>query len=340
MSKREPPNPDDPVDYYLEEKSKNWSDNTFKNYRTALRHLQSFLDEKGMEAGEMQEPDAIDFLEYIEEESSAEAADQYSKLVRRFYGFYARRGTFETNPIAIALEDWVYETEYKEQIEIPIEDLREICQNEVDPLRVLLFTFLPKTGVRIGELQRMNLSDVHLQHPIAQDHTPEPRPEIQDEPDTLFIPPVLGGEKRKAGTHVPIDDELKQTLLYWISTYLTPPEYEEAHPLVQNRRGGGTGDMGARPNTNTIRDWITDTAEEYGWWESGGSYQKNLTPHSFRHFFTTYAAHDEYGGEMDRDVVEYIRGDTGNVDTLDEYHHRWGKDTQKEYLSNIFKLYE
>lgn len=339
MSTRAPPDPNDPIEYFISHKEKTLMQSTIWDFQTALGYLRDFLEEKDMEAGEMTEPDAIDFLAYLEEESSANAAESYSERVSQFYQFYSSRGTFETNPMSLALEDWEYDTEYREPLEVPLEDIREICQSETDPRRVLLFTILPKTGARVGELRAMNLSDIHLQHPIAEKHLPEPRREIQNEPDTLYIPPVLGGQKREVGTHVPIDNELKQALLYWLSSYIKPPEDDE-YPLVQTRLGGGKGALGGRPSRNTLDRWVAVTAEKYGWWESGASYHENLTPHTFRHIFSTYAQHEDYGGEMDRDVVEYIRGDTGNVDTLDQYHHRWGKDTQKEYLSNIFKLYE
>lgn len=340
MSKSEAPDPDDPIEYFIEEKQINSMDETIRNYRTALGHLQEFLDEEGLEPGELKEREAKRFVGDLEDQVAGRTANDYAIAVSEFYGFFSKRGTFETNPVSLVLDDWDFDIEHKEQREIPIEAVREILRNEHLPRRILIFTIIPKTGIRIGELHAMNLEDVHLDHPAAQEYMPDPRYEIENEPDTLYIPPVLGGDKRNAGTHVPIDDELKQALLYWLSVYQPTPPGEDDRPLIQNTSGGNTGLLGSRPSKKHIREIVRDTAKRYGWYEEGAGYYENMNPHSFRHFFSTYAAHEGHGGEMDEDVIKYIRGDTGHVSTLDEYQHFWDTSTRLEYLNNIFKLFE
>lgn len=340
MSQAQPPDPDDKIDYFLEEMGLNYKPETVKGYRTSLNHLRQFLTENGLQPGDLTEKKARRFLDYLTEKTSPTAADEYSDNIKRFYRFYARRGAFETNPMALVLENWDFNKEHREQREISLEDIREICQNERLPRRVFLFTILSKTGIRIGELKKMDLKDIHLDHPGANQVLPEPRYEIEDEPDTLYIPPVLNGEKRKVGTHVPIDEELKQATVYWLASYVHP-RYIDESPLMQIRAGGGGTLPGERPVTKkTIRDIVQRTGKKYDQWEEGSSYQQNLTPHKFRHLFSTYAGKEEYGGKMDREVIEYIRGDHGNADTLDQYKHMWGTDVRNEYLNNIFKLYE
>ena len=71
----------------------------------------------------------------------------------------------------------------------------------------------------------------------------------------------------------------------------------------------------------------------YGWHEKGNGVQNNVTPHYFRHWFTTMARN--HG--VPRSVIKYIRGDA-DEDMVDYYTHNWGNDTREAYLDNIYKL--
>jgi integrase len=65
----------------------------------------------------------------------------------------------------------------------------------------------------------------------------------------------------------------------------------------------------------------------------GGSAEENVTPHYFRHFFTTHLR-DRTG---DRGIVKYLRGDVA-TDIIDTYTHNWGDRVRTVYEENIYQL--
>jgi integrase len=71
-----------------------------------------------------------------------------------------------------------------------------------------------------------------------------------------------------------------------------------------------------------------------GWHQTGAGAGENVTPHYFRHFFTTHLR-DRTG---DRGVVKYLRGDVAS-DIIDTYTHNWGDQVRQTYLENIYTFY-
>jgi integrase len=78
---------------------------------------------------------------------------------------------------------------------------------------------------------------------------------------------------------------------------------------------------------------VTGHAEAHGWYRDGGGAEENVTPHYFRHFFTTHLR-DRTG---DRGVVKYLRGDVAS-DVIDTYTHNWGGTVRETYEANIYSL--
>jgi len=83
---------------------------------------------------------------------------------------------------------------------------------------------LVKTGVRISEACNLDWEEVNINHPVADDLLPEPRFELSDHPDSIYIAcdkteetydTDSSGNKRKVDTRIPIDDELKRLLLWY-----------------------------------------------------------------------------------------------------------------------------
>ncbi|MFY4815602.1 integrase, partial [Haloarcula sp. AONF1] len=65
-----------------------------------------------------------------------------------------------------------------------------------------------------------------------------------------------------------------------------------------------------------------------------GGADENVTPHYFRHFFTTHLR-DRTG---DRGVVKYLRGDVAD-DVIDTYTHNWGDQVREVYEANVYRLF-
>ncbi len=94
-----------------------------------------------------------------------------------------------------------------------------------------------------------------------------------------------------------------------------------------------TPNSGERLQTSDVRYVVEKHAREHGWYRTGGGATENVTPHYFRHFFTTHLR-DRTG---DRGVVKYLRGDVAS-DVIDTYTHNWGDQVRTVYGANIYSL--
>jgi integrase len=78
---------------------------------------------------------------------------------------------------------------------------------------------------------------------------------------------------------------------------------------------------------------VVNHAENAGWHRTGGGSDENVTPHYFRHFFTTHMR-DRTG---DRGIVKYLRGDVAG-DIIDTYTHNWGNRVRETYEQHVYSL--
>lgn len=354
MSSRDPPNPDDYIQHYINYLEKRKAPGTVVNHRNALANLRDFLENRDFTADELTADDLELFFNELKKSHLKEStAGSYAGCVQRFYDFYSTRGTFETNPAAIALEN----TDFKSN-KNPVR--RDISQAEMAsflnditrPQPLAICVLLAKTGIRVSELINLDLRDIHLDYPS---YNADIRSEILDRPDTIFVPSNIrageeyNGEVRKKGnkrerdTLIPIDPELKRSLLRHYLTKLESPDADderakrtgEAEPLFYQRLGYRSKRViGERATNDGVWRLLKDLGKPRGWYEIGGGAEQNVTAHYFRHWFTTQAEKED----MSRAVVKYIRGDVG-TDIVDvHYRHFWGGEVRKEYLSKIYKF--
>jgi integrase len=250
--------------------------------------------------------------------------------------------------MAIALEEVdVVPENNSHRREVSLEQMQEFIADTDDPQAQTAMVLFAKTGIRKSELVNLDLRDLYIDHPGARRELPKPRSEITGNPDSLFIADnrvskgdVVNGDRRTAGnkrkntTVVPLDDELKQTLLYWIAA--RPPSKSEALPLfVMRTDGSSERKAGDRVTKGAIGAAVRRRATERGWYTKSGGVQGNVTPHYFRHWFTTMA---EQNG-MSRPIVKYLRGDVGNDIVDRNYRHFWNNEVRTEYINTIYKLF-
>jgi integrase len=122
---------------------------------------------------------------------------------------------------------------------------------------------------------------------------------------------------------------LKQVLVRWLA--IRPDAVSSAEPLFLGTAEG----WGERLDPEAVRHVVETHAREWGWYRTGGGASENVTPHYFRHFFTTHLR-DRTG---DRGIVKYLRGDVAD-DIIDTYTHNWGDKVRETYEANIYSLLE
>jgi Site-specific recombinase XerD len=220
--------------------------------------------------------------------------------------------------------------------DVTIPDMRAFVARVRHPLDRALVVTLLKTGLRVGELCNLDLRDCNI-GPVEAFGV-GPRVAIEDRQSSLYVDGSIdrgdrvNGEertaanKRRRSTVVPVDDELERVLTRWLA--VRPAPRSSAEPLFVSTR-----EWGRRVTPAMVRRVVRDHARAVGWYREGAGSEENVTPHYFRHFFTTHLR-DQTG---DRGVVKYLRGDVAS-DIIDTYTHDWGSRVRDAYAGNIYSV--
>ncbi|MGM0399236.1 MAG: tyrosine-type recombinase/integrase, partial [Halobacteriota archaeon] len=308
----------DPIEYFLEDMAYHGrSDRTIAAYERVLRQFRAYLatgeSRAGDEAVDLGDATHRDCLSWIHTRRGTVASStiaSYASYLHRFYSYMVEVGEFDDNPMTLVME------EMDEQIDtdpsrrdVSVEEMREFVGQIAHPGEVAIVVTLLKTGIRAGELCNLDLRDLNLSG-ISVESGPV-RPTLRGRPDSLFVSqtPTAGepenGEtrsesnKRKRDTVIPVDTELKRVLERWLA--IRPDTQSPADPLfVSTDRNWGQRVTG--PGVHYV---VERHARENDWYETDGGAGANVTPHYFRHFFTTHLR-DRTG---DRGIVKYLRGD-------------------------------
>jgi site-specific recombinase XerD len=344
---------EDPIAYFLEDMTYHGkSDRTREAYERVLREFEAFLAEPSRnprdEPGTIAAATHRDCMAWIHSLRGSAAADStiatYASYLHRFYAYMTQVGVFDSNPMTLVKEEMDERIDTNpSRREIPLSEMRAFVRSITHPLEYAVVVTLLKTGIRVGELCNLDLRDVALadNSPLfaVADAEIDQRPQLNGRGPSLYIDSdpqagaVYAGEersasnKRKRSTVIPIDDELEVALRRWLS--IRPNVRSSAEPLFVST----SGRWGSRLTPDMVHHLVEGHASEAGWHRSGGTAEENVTPHYFRHFFTTHLR-DRTG---DRGIVKYLRGDVGG-DIIDTYTHNWGDRVRETYEEHIYSL--
>jgi integrase len=333
---------DDPVGYFLQDMTYHGkTDRTRRAYERVLREFEAFLaEERGVDTpADAEHRDCMAWIHRLRDDVAESTVATYAAYLHRFYAYMTQVGTFDANPMTLVVEEMderINTDPTRREISIP--EMREFVASVDHPLdRALLVTML-KTGVRVGELCNLDLRDLSI--PTTRNRLDvSVRPQLDGRGDALFVAAdravddVTEGErrtaanKRKRATVIPVDEELRRTLVRWLA--IRPDPVSRANPLFVSTADG----WGTRVTPHVVHHVVEGHASERGWHRDGGGAEENVTPHYFRHFFTTHLR-DRTG---DRGIVKYLRGDVAS-DVIDTYTHDWGDRVRRTYEDNIYEL--
>ncbi|WP_135662489.1 tyrosine-type recombinase/integrase [Halorhabdus rudnickae] len=332
-----PESVEDPIEYFLTDIAfQGKSERTQEAYERVLRDFAASLDRT--ELAEATHRDCMAWIHDQRNGHSESTIATYASYLHRFYSYMTQIGTFESNPMAIVVE------ELDESIDsdparrdVSIEAMQRFVDGVAHPLERAVIVTLVKTGMRVGELCNLDQRDLHLAEDLREDVTI--RPSLEGRANTLYVSSepargeVINGEERSASnkrrrdTVIPVDDDLATTLRAWLD--VRPDPVSQADPLFVSTRDN----WGRRLTTDAVHHVVTTHAREWGWYDDGGGVEENVTPHYFRHFFTTHLR-DRTG---DRGIVKYLRGDVAQ-DVIDTYTHDWGGRVRDVYERNVYEL--
>ncbi|QCW03601.1 tyrosine-type recombinase/integrase [Natrinema pallidum] len=332
----------DPIEYFLDDQRYHGkSERTLEAYERVLRRFETFVRERfDSEAiGAAQRRECMAWIHSLRGEFESSTIATYASYLNRFYDYMTRVGVFDGNPMGVVMEEMSESIDTNPtRRDLSVGEMRSFVDSIAHPLERAVVVTLLKTGMRVGELCNLDLRDLHLEIP-ALDLEWTPRVGLERRPSSLFVSaePARGttvnGEertasnKRKRETVVPVDDELRRVLLEWLA--IRPDAVSGARPLFLDTRDS----WGQRLTPSDVRYFVETHAREHGWYRTGGGTEENVTPHYFRHFFTTHLR-DRTG---DRGIVQYLRGDVAG-DVIDTYTHNWGDRVRETYLECIYEV--
>jgi integrase/recombinase XerC len=341
----------DAISQYLEDQRYHGkSPRTRESYERVLREFESFLETYEADGSKsiMSPADAdrracMAWVHEIRQSRAPSTVASYAAYVHRFYEYMNSAGVLDGNPMSLVVEemDEAIDTDPTRR-DVSLDAVREFVHDVRHPLeRAVIVTFL-KTGIRVGELCNLDVRDLSLPNSAVRTSLGvEPRAQLDGRGPSLFVSskPTRGGvvngderaesNKRKRDTIVPVDDELASVLEAWLA--IRPSRTASAEPLFV-----ATGDQwGDRLTGSSVRSFVVRHASDRGWYRTGGGAAENVTPHYFRHFFTTHLR-DRTG---DRGVVKYLRGDVAS-DVIDTYTHDWGDRVRRVYENNIYTFFD
>ncbi len=333
----------DPIEYFLDDQRYHGkSDRTLEAYERVLREFESYVRSEfdGVESpGDADRRECMAWIHSLRGHRKPSTIATYASYLNRFYDYMNRVGTFEDNPMALVMEEMSESIDTNPtRREISISEMRSFVDSIGHPLERAVIVTLLKTGMRVGECCNLDVRDLNIDV-SALEYDLDPRVELERRPDSLFVSAEpsrgtsINGEERTASnkrerdTIIPVDDELRHVLIEWLA--IRPDSRSPAEPLFLD-----TGDSwGKRLTPADIRYIVEKHARERGWYRTGGGATENVTPHYFRHFFTTHLR-DRTG---DRGVVKYLRGDVAS-DIIDTYTHNWGDQVRAVYEANMYTL--
>lgn len=281
----------------------------------------------------------VEFATYCLETRDNSPGTVSEKLgtLRRCFQYFQEEPSFphptDYNPIGAAKSKLdLSEDDPKAPRPISLSELREFLQEEVTHIRdraIILIGF--KLGLRASEVSNIKLSEVHIANSELQTHYDElgTVPPLNDRPNAVYIPHDRERNKRDRPTVLPLDDELRQTLLQYL---LVRPDNGEEWLFLSKTNG-------LKMDHTNINDlWKKHFRPEYG----PTRRYRGVSSHYGRHFFTTYFRVEK---DWPRELLKYMRGDRqsgGEIrstrDAIDSYIHTFYEDINQRYRREVFKF--
>jgi integrase len=339
----DPTDIDEPIEYFLQDLAYHGrSDRTRAAYRRVLERFESFMESHGnARVIEASHRECLAWVHELRASAGESTVATYASYLNRFYDYMTQVGVLGENPMALVMaemEEGIDTDPARREISVP--EMRRFVGRITHPLDRAVVVTLLKTGMRVGELCNLDVRDLAMgESQVRRTRERPPRGQLDGYDRTLYVDAdvlrgdVVNGErrtasnKRKRTTLIPVDDELAATLSRWLA--IRPDARSDAEPLFLSTRDA----WGERLTPDMVSSMVESHARAEGWYRTGGGPEENVTPHYFRHFFTTHLR-DRTG---DRGIVKYLRGDVAE-DIIDTYTHNWGDRVRELYEANIYSV--
>jgi integrase/recombinase XerD len=231
----------------------------------------------------------------------------YFSAINAYYDFLYFTKQISSNPIPSFRKRYLsrikqqYNGDNSRQL-ISIEDMRALVSQDMFIQERAILILLAKTGIRRGELISIDLGDVNLD---AKEITLKPK-------------------AKRTNRLVFFDDEtalVLQVYMKWRANYPSSNAFFIS-PFIHKR-----------VNRNAVNRIVSYHASILGLHHQDGKLNEKLTPHCFRHWFTTHLRR----AGMSREFIQELRGDRRKA-AIDIYDHIDLSELKLRYLQCIPSL--
>ncbi len=230
----------------------------------------------------------------------------YFSAIRTYYDYLVYTRQIDNNPVLPFRQRYLSRIKEQHNGEntrqlISIEDMIQLVTLDMAILDRAILMILAKTGVRRGELIAIDLEDLNIE-----------KKEI-----------ILKPKAKRTNRLVFFDDE----------TVLVLRAYLEWRDKRTKMKALFISPKGFRIHRDDINQIVARYGSLSGLHDPDGSLNKKLTPHCFRHWFTTHLRRNG----MPREFIQELRGDR-RTDAIDIYDHIDLSELKERYLECIPKL--
>jgi len=286
------------------------TEESIRRYRSSLRIFLKFLRREGISIDRVDVQALRKFLQYIkfEREAKHKTVENYFSAISAFYDYLVFEGLVSRNVILPFRRRYLkrYKNGYDdpERKLLTVEEMSRLINSIMDPRDKAIAVLLAKTGIRRGELLRIDVDDINW----------------EDYSITLKPTP------KRSNRVVFFDDECAMVLKRWLRVREKLNPKSKALFISYNTLG--------RLSRNGVYNAVVKYARRLGFHNPDSPrLEDHFGPHCFRHWFTTWLLRNG----MSREYVKELRGDKRR-EAIDIYHHIDREELRKAYLAYIPKL--
>ena len=281
---------------------------TIRRYRSSLLLFADFSDNRNL--AEISFELLKDFLVYLKSERKLKhkTIENCFSAISSFFDYLVFEQISESNIVLPFRKRYL--RMYKKNIDSPrrrllaVEEMSRLVNSILDPRDKAIAVLLAKTGVRRGEMLKIDVDDINwTDYSITLKPTP-----------------------KRSNRIVYFDDETAVVLKRWLKVRETlNPKTKALFVSYQTSR---------RLSRNGAYTAVVKYAKQLGFHNPDSpKLEDHFGPHCFRHWFTTFLLRNG----MQREYVKELRGDA-RKEAIDIYHHIDKQELRKAYLACIPKL--
>lgn len=280
-------------------------------YKSTLRIFQAYMTGRGAEIHNADGQSLRDFIEYLRKErnTSQKTIENYFSTLSSFYEYLTYEGIVEKNPVPAVRRRYIrrYKKDngqsHQRQL-ISVEDATRMVKGASNVRDKAILVMLLKTGIRRGELIRLDVTDI----------------------DLIDGRVILKETAKRTNRVLYLDDETVFIIRRWL----------RVREGINRRQSPALflSTWGYRISRTDVYELVTKAAEHIGLHDpTSDRLEDHFSPHCCRHFNTTHLLR----AGMKREYVQWLRGDAIK-EAVDIYFHIDPKDVQEAYLACIPRL--